>query len=71
MAYTSTDLTNIQAAIIALAKGERVVRITLDNGETLQYGQADLKDLISLSSMVSRDVNQYPKYRHIIVDRGL
>lgn len=55
MAFTSTDLANVEAAIVALATGTREIRVTL-NGKTIQYAEADLDKLISLKSVISASI---------------
>ena len=56
MAYTSSDLTNIETAILALATGTRLVRVTI-NGKTKEYAQADLKQLEALRNTIKSEVN--------------
>jgi len=56
MAYTSENLSTIQAAIVALGAGERVVRVTL-NGKTVEYGQADLAELERIESKIISSIN--------------
>jgi len=55
MAFTSTDLSNIEAAIVALATGEREVRVTL-NGKTIEDAEADLDKLMSLKTVISASI---------------
>jgi hypothetical protein len=55
MAYTSTDLDDIIAAIVALAKGQRVVSVRLD-GKDIQYGQVDLPALRSLRAEIENEL---------------
>lgn len=55
MAYTSTDLTNVQAAIIALAEGKRVVSVST-NGKTIQYGAAQMKELQALRDAIQAEI---------------
>ena len=57
MAFTSTDLTEIEAAIVALAKGERVVQVTL-NGEEIQYNRTRLPELVALRDQIRGEVQQ-------------
>ena len=71
MSYTSTDLASIRAALMKLAEGERVVRVTLEDGETVQYGLSDMSELRSLESRIDRIVNSRKRYRHIVIDKGL
>jgi hypothetical protein len=51
--YTREDLENVQAAEIALAKGERVVSVST-LGRTVQYGPADLDKLGALAAKIKR-----------------
>jgi hypothetical protein len=51
MAYTQADQENVQAAIMALATGSRVVSITMGD-KTIQYGQADTDKLRALLSEI-------------------
>jgi hypothetical protein len=56
MAYTQTDLDNVQAAILALAAGERVVRVSV--GEmVVEYSQSRLSDLKALRSEIRAELN--------------
>lgn len=55
MAYTQSDLENVQAAIVALATGQRVVSVTID-GVAVHYGQADLDMLRALSVEMERSL---------------
>ena len=53
--YTQADVDAVKAAILALAKGERLVSLQLgDHSE--QYGQADLPDLQRLLATMQNDV---------------
>lgn len=55
MAFTSSDLTSIEAAILALATGARVARAML-GGKSIEYHPADLDKLIKLRAIISADV---------------
>lgn len=55
--YTSADLIKVQAAIIALAEGKRVVSVTT-NGKTIQYGPAQIKDLQALRDAMQSEISQ-------------
>jgi hypothetical protein len=54
MAYSAADLAAIESAIVQLAKGERVVSVTID-GRTVQYQQADLEKLMALRNQVESE----------------
>jgi hypothetical protein len=56
MAFTSTDLTAIEQAMVAIASGERVVEVTIA-GKTIKYQAADLNKLQQLRNMIQADVN--------------
>ena len=55
MAFTSTDLANVESAIIALARGTRVVSVDV-NGKSINYGQADISKLESLRETIKSDI---------------
>jgi len=56
MAFTSTDLTAIEQAMVAIASGERVVEVTIA-GKTIKYQAADLNKLQKLRNMIQADIN--------------
>jgi len=56
MAYTSTDLTNIESAILSLAAGEREVRVTIGD-KTFEYSNASLDQLKCLRAEIQAEVN--------------
>jgi len=56
MSYTSTDLTNVQAALIALATGTRKVSLSIGD-KTITYAQADLDKLQALCDKIACEVN--------------
>lgn len=57
MAYTSTHLTDIENAIIALGKGTRVVQVRSADGDMVSYGLADLPQLQKLRDEIKAEVN--------------
>lgn len=74
MAYTSTDLTNIQAAIIALARGSRVEQVIFSDGKSIRYGAADLEKLQSLEDRIKSDINTAAgtkKFFRVSTSKGL
>ena len=56
MAFTSTDLTTLEAAIIARAAGSAVKQTTLSNGITVVKAETPLSDLISLRGMIRMEL---------------
>lgn len=56
MAFTSTDLTAVEAAMVAIASGERVTEVVIA-GKTIKYQAADLNKLQALRNMIQADIN--------------
>lgn len=56
MAFSQTDLTNIESAIIDLATGKRTVRVNID-GKLIEYGQAQLNELKALRADVKAELD--------------
>jgi len=57
MAYTSTDLSTVETAILALAAGQRAVQVTLSSGKTIRYAEADLSQLRKLRDEIRSEIN--------------
>lgn len=55
MAFTSTDLTNIEAAITELAAGARVVSINIGE-KTITYQAAKINELYRLRDLIKSDL---------------
>jgi hypothetical protein len=55
MAFTTTDLTNVEAAIRALMSGTRKVRLSMGD-KSIEYAQADLKELRELKGEILAEV---------------
>jgi hypothetical protein len=55
MAFTSTDLTNIEAAIIDLATGAREVQVAVGD-RSIRYAECDMDKLQALRSIVQAQV---------------
>ena len=56
MAYTATDLSNIETAILALAQGTRKVRLTMGDKQ-IEYGKADLPELRTLRAEIDAELS--------------
>lgn len=57
MAFTSADLVSINTAIMELAMGQRVTKITFTDGQTVEYGPAGLDGLKMLKADIQKDIN--------------
>lgn len=57
MSYTSSDLSNIQAAILSLATGERIVSVSFADGKTIEYSRTDLTKLQELRNVIMSEIN--------------
>lgn len=55
MAFTSTDLANVETAITELAIGQRVTQITIA-GKTVTYQATDLRKLYELRSLIQAEL---------------
>jgi hypothetical protein len=55
MAYTSTDLTNIETAIRALVAGTRKVSLTMGD-KSIQYSNVDLPALRELKAEIQAEI---------------
>jgi hypothetical protein len=60
MAYSQADLENVQAALLKLATGKRVVSVTME-GKTIEYSRADLDKLESLRNNIASEINRISK----------
>lgn len=56
MGFTSQDLSDVEAAIVKLGKGERIQRVTGSDGRTLVYSESTLADLRNLRAEIMNDV---------------
>jgi len=55
MSFTSTDLTTVETAIIALTSGKRSVQVEYA-GKTVSYQAVDLDKLIKLRSLIQAEI---------------
>jgi hypothetical protein len=55
MAYTSTDLTNVEAAIRAIIAGTRTVSLSMGD-KSISYTAVDLPELRALRGEIAADV---------------
>ncbi len=71
MAYTADDLAAVQAAIIELATGKRVVKIAFSNGEIVEYAASSINILKSLRADIQSETSGHQRYFRTITDKGL
>jgi len=55
MAYTETDLTNVETAIRSLMAGTRKVRLSMGD-KMIEYARTDLNDLIKLKQEIINEM---------------
>lgn len=55
MAFTATDVTNLEAAIMKLANGSRVEECNID-GDMVQYTRSDLKSMMDLRDTIKAEI---------------
>jgi hypothetical protein len=72
MAYTSQNLADVEAAIINLAAGRRVVSVTIE-GKSIAYGQAQLPELKQLKAEIVLELQTTTSRRFFLAqtDKGL
>lgn len=74
MAFTSTDRTNIESAITALATGQAVARVRFADGEEVTYSQTDIPTLQKLLGQIKNDISAATtgnkRYRHVVTSKG-
>lgn len=56
MAYTREQLNAVEAAIVDLARGERVVEVRFGPNESTRYATAELPQLIALRETMAAEV---------------
>ena len=57
MAYTQTDLDNVERAIIALASGTRAIKFVID-GDVVSYNAVELPQLRALRNELVTEINE-------------
>lgn len=55
MPYTQSDLTNIETALLDLARGNRVVKVVVE-GKVCEYDQADINQLRALRAEIAAEI---------------
>jgi len=67
MAFTTTDLTNVEAAIVSLATGARVVQGVI-NGKQVRWQESDMHKLQALRSIIQAELGQV--YTRVYAKQG-
>ena len=73
MAFTATDLTNIDAALVALARGQRKVRLTMGD-KSIEYSNVDIDKLQKFREVVAAELaasSAAPRYFLTSSSKGL
>lgn len=68
MAYTQSDLDSVKTAILSLATGTRVVRVSVRN-KTTEYSQAQLNDLRTLRAEIAREIQAAAGRRRFVLTK--
>ncbi len=71
MAYTTEDLDAVDEAILKLVKGERIVRVSMSEGRSVEYAQADLRKLREIRAEIAPLVTGRPRYLLTTTRKGL
>ena len=56
MSWTTSDLDQIEAAILTLSKGEGVAQVMYSNGNAIRYRESSLKALLTLRGDMQREL---------------
>ena len=70
MAFTSTDLTNVDAALMALARGQRKVRLTMGD-KSIEYSDINIDKLKSFRNEIAAELSTTPRFFMISTSKGL
>lgn len=60
MAFSSADIDAVDAAIMALARGERATEVDFSDGSRVRYAEADLTKLQQLRSFIASTLPATP-----------
>ena len=70
MAFTATDLTNVDAALVALARGQRKVRLTMGD-KSIEYSEVNIDKLKQFRNEVAESLSSTPRFFMISTSKGL
>jgi len=57
MAFTATNLSDIESAIVDIATGARKVSVSI-NGKSITYADTDIDKLLALKSMINQSLGK-------------
>jgi len=60
MAFTQSDITNIENAIVDMATGDRASMVTLESGKIIRYAETSIESLQSLLSTIKQSLGTVP-----------
>lgn len=67
MAFTSTDLASVEAALLTLATGARVASVTIDGHETIEYSQTSIDKLKFLRDEIASEIQTNANRRRFVL----
>jgi len=70
MAFTAANLTTIENALVALASGQRKVRLSIGD-KSWEYSDVDLPKLRAFRDQVAAEVSTAPRCYLITTSKGL
>jgi hypothetical protein len=70
MAFTDADLTNVDAALVALARGQRKVRLTMGD-KSIEYSDINIDKLKAFRNEIAAELSVTPRFFMISTSKGL
>lgn len=72
MAFTATDLANVDAALVSLARGQRTVRITIADKST-EFANVDIDKLRAFRDSIAAEISTdtTPRFFLTTTSKGL
>lgn len=67
MAYTEADLAAVDAALLALAKGERVATVSSSDGRSVTYAQAEFDKLRRFRAEMASEISSAAGRRRFVL----
>lgn len=70
MAFTEADLINVDAALVALAKGQRKIRLTVGD-KSIEYSDINIDKLKIFRNEIAAELSTAPRFFMISTGKGL